>query len=158
MSVPALKLDPQSAAMPVASDLLGTLDAHADLMLDMPRGLFGFPQCRRWVLADAGRDGLFWLQSADHASLAFLLADPFQFVPEYTVDLGPAALKELRASSPTDVAVFAIVTLPGPLDPELTVNLQGPIVLNLALRCGVQIVVPDGPFGVRHPVTLRDAR
>jgi flagellar assembly factor FliW len=142
----------------VASDLLGPLDARADLVLELPRGLFGFPECRRWVLADAGRDGLFWLQSAEHASLAFLLADPFVFIPEYTVDLGPAALAELRAASPTDVAVFAIVTLPGPLDPEPTVNLQGPIVLNLTSRRGVQIVVPDGPFGVRHPVMLREAR
>jgi flagellar assembly factor FliW len=158
MSAPALRLDTHAPGMPVASDLLGPLDARTDLVLEMPRGLFGFPECRRWVLADAGRDGLYWMQSVDHASLAFLLADPFAFVPEYTVDLGPAALAELRAQSPTDVAVFAIVTLPGPLDPELTVNLQGPIVLNMSSRRGVQIVVPDGPFGVRQPVTLRDAR
>ena len=47
----------------VDSDLLGPLSVPARGILTFPSGMFGFPECRRFALVSAGRDGLFWLQS-----------------------------------------------------------------------------------------------
>ena len=44
-------------------------------------------------------------------SLVFLVVDPFVAAPGYEVDLGPFDLAELRAETPADVLVLAIVTL-----------------------------------------------
>ncbi|MDX2185077.1 MAG: flagellar assembly protein FliW [Gemmatimonadaceae bacterium] len=140
--------------MNVISSLLGQLDSQHDVVMHFPHGVFGFPGCRAWVIADAGRSGLYWLQSADEQSLTFLIADPFVFFPDYVVDLGHGALEELEATSPTDVAVFAIITLPGPVDPMPTVNLQGPLVLNLRARRGMQLVLQDSAYGVRQEIHL----
>lgn len=154
MTVPAVRLATPEPPMNVVSSLLGQLDSQADVVMHFPHGVFGFPTCRDWVIADAGRAGLFWLQSTEEEALTFLIADPFVFFPDYTVDLSPGPLKDLGATSPTDVAVFAIITLPGPFDPVPTINLQGPLVLNLRARRGLQLVLQDSPYGVRTEIAL----
>ncbi|HEY8484232.1 MAG TPA: flagellar assembly protein FliW [Longimicrobiales bacterium] len=128
--------------------------AAADPVLIFEEGLLGFPDCRRFTLLPTERDGLFWLQSLDHESLVFLVADPFRFVPDYVVDLEPAALRGLEPVLPTDIAVLAIVTLARQPGEPCTVNLQGPIAINLRTQRARQIVLPDPEYGLRHPLDL----
>lgn len=136
----------------VASDILGPIEATTDDVVEFTRGVLGFPDCRRFILVGSPRDGFCWMQSLEHSTLTFVLVDPFRVVPEYSVDISPALTRELRASAPADVAVFAIVTLPAAEGEPWTANLQGPLIVNARTRRAVQHVIPDGPFGVRHPL------
>ena len=97
---------------------------------------------------------MFWLQSADHAALAFLLVDPFLACEGYAVDLNAADLTDLRAVTPADVAVLAIVTLPRTRAESPTANLQGPLALNVADGRGKQLAISDKGYGVRHEIVL----
>jgi flagellar assembly factor FliW len=138
----------------IHSDLLGPLTVPAQDLVAFPVGLFGFPECRSFALVAAERDGMYWLQSADYGTLAFLLIDPFRFVEGYAVDLAATDLAELEATEPADVAVLAIVTLPATRAELPTVNLQGPVAFNLRLRRGKQLAISDGEWGLRHEVDL----
>lgn len=140
--------------MTLQSDLLGTLDISPDELVEFPAGLYGFPECRHFVLVKTDREGFYWLQSADHSALVFLLVDPFLHFPGYSVDLAPAELLELAATEPTDVAVFAIVTLPGGREEEPTANLQGPLALNLRQGVAKQLAISESEYGVRCPFGL----
>jgi flagellar assembly factor FliW len=141
----------------VHSDLLGDFTILSTSAIDFPSGLLGFPECRRFALVRGGTDSAYWLQSLDHAALVFLLVDPFPHFADYSIDLPAAELAELGASSPADLAVLAIVTLPPPgLDARPTANLQGPVAVNLRERRGKQIVSGDTDFGVRCPFDLVD--
>ncbi|HEX7239812.1 MAG TPA: flagellar assembly protein FliW, partial [Longimicrobiaceae bacterium] len=97
----------------VHSDLLGALDVPDEEVIAFPSGLFGFPECRSFVLVPAAREGMYWLQSVEHGTLAFLLVDPFLFFDGYAVDLGTAERAELEVRDASDVMVLTIVTLPG---------------------------------------------
>lgn len=143
--------------MVVESDLLGPLSVTPEELIDFPTGLFGFPECQRFVLVPAPREGMFWLQSADHSPLVFLLVDPFQFFDGYSVELGAAELADLRATEPADVVILAIVTLPRSRSETPTANLQGPLALNLGERRARQLAISDSKFGVRCPVDLNRA-
>lgn len=154
MTAPALARDPH-LTMHLRSDLLGDLEVAEDQLIDFPRGIFGFPECRRFALLPGSVDGTFWIQSVEHATLALFLVDPFVFVPGFVVDLPGADLSDLRATQDGDVAVLCIVTLPRSTADTPTANLQGPIALNPRARVGRQIVIADSPWGVRHPVELR---
>ena len=147
----ALDLTPR---VPVQSDLLGPLTVAPTDILKFPHGLFGFPECRSFVLVPAQRDGVYWLQSVDHSALVFLLVDPFITTIGYSVELAEPELRELEAREPADIAVLAIVTLPRSRDEQPTANLQGPLAMNLRAGVGKQIVFPDSDFGVRCPITL----
>jgi len=141
--------------MHIRSDLLGDLEATEEQLVEFPAGIFGFPECRRFVLLPGARDGTYWLQSAEHSALAFLLVDPFAYVPGYVVELPPGELHELQVTPGTEVAILCIVTLPRQRDERATANLQGPLALNLAARVGKQIVIPESPWGVREAIDLQ---
>jgi flagellar assembly factor FliW len=137
----------------VHSELLGTLTVPADELYTFATGLFGFADCRRFVLVDAGREGLFWLQSVEVAGLAFLLADPFLRHPGYAVDFPDADLAHIDVTSADELLVLVIVTLAEPPRP-CTANLQAPLALNVRARRARQVVLADERYGVRAPITL----
>ena len=141
------------------SDIFGPLEIADEQVLDMPDGPIGFPHCTRFALLPAGRDGYSWLHSMQEASLAFLIVDPFLYFEDYAVDLAGPILQRLDTTEPSQVNVFAIVTLPSAKSPA-TANLQGPLVFNVQSRTGFQAVIQDGTFGTREPVPreLRAAR
>ena len=140
----------------VASDVLGPLTVAPGELLHFPNGLYGFPDCRSWVLVPTKREGLFWLQSAEDAPLAFLLVDPFTHFPGYAVDLSPAELSRVGTSEPSEIVVLAVVTVGSRDGSPPTANLQGPVVLNMRARNGFQIVLSVEGYGVREPFTIAD--
>ncbi|MBX7120443.1 MAG: flagellar assembly protein FliW [Gemmatimonadaceae bacterium] len=133
----------------IKSHLLGDLAVPADAVLEFPDGLFGFPSCKEWVLVATERAGWCWLHSAEHPALAFLLVDPFTQFPAFAVDLTAQDLAVLGVSSATQVAVFAIVTLPRAAGDAPTVNLSGPVAIALPSRRGRQLVLNDARFDAR---------
>lgn len=140
--------------MIVASDLLGELTVQQDELITFPTGILGFPACRDFVLIPSEREGLYWLQSAERSSFAFLLVDPFLAVEGFTVELSPNDRAELEIESESDVIILAIVTLATPERGGCTANLQGPLAFNLRTRRAKQIAVPNSEYGVRWPVDL----
>jgi flagellar assembly factor FliW len=157
MSPPAALAYAIPATMKIHSDLLGTLDVAPDEMIQFDEGIFGFPDCHRYVLVATERDGLYWLQSADHSTLAFLLVDPFLHFDDFAVELGVAERRELDVEDQADVVILSIVTLPQSRAERPTANLQGPLALNLRARRGLQLAIAESRWGVRCPVDLTNA-
>lgn len=140
--------------MIVHSEILGPVTVSDESLIHFPAGLFGFPACREFALIPAHRTGMFWLQSVEHAELAFVLVDPFEAFPGYSAEIGAADLVDLKADDPSQVAVLAIVTLPDSREGQPTANLQGPLALCLASRTGKQLALEDPTHGVRSPFSL----
>jgi flagellar assembly factor FliW len=140
--------------MIIQSDLLGSLEVEPDSVFEFNQGLFGFPAVRSFVLASAERSGLYWLQSAEHSALTFLVVDPFLYFGDYVVDLGDADLKDLGVENPDEVSILAIVTLPSSRNETVTANLQGPLALNMRTHVGKQVVHQEPDYGTRCPFKL----
>lgn len=143
---------PACAPSTVVTNLFGPIDIQEEQLLDFRDGLLGFTLCKRWLLIAGKKPGTAWLQSADHGSLAFLLVDPFVAFEGYTTHLGPSEIDALDARDPSQIAVFAIVTLPSGDAPEPTANLRGPVVINAKARLGAQLVSSEGTWSVRQPL------
>jgi flagellar assembly factor FliW len=153
--IPAMAVvAPACTPTTVVTRLFGPIDIDADQLLDFREGLLGFSLCRRWLLIAGKKPGTAWLQSADHGALAFMLIDPFLAFEGYTAHLGPLEIEQPAARDPSQIAVFAIVTLPSPDALEPTANLRGPVVINVRSRLGAQIVASDGTWSVRQPLPL----
>jgi flagellar assembly factor FliW len=131
----------------VASRLFGPLSVRRDAILTFAAGLPGFAGERRFVLLPAASDGVYWLQSADEGSLAFLLVDPFTTFPGYEIDV--------PEPSERPPLVLAVVSLPR-LDGEAcTANLQAPLLIDLATRQGRQLILEGQTYGPRHAFDLK---
>jgi flagellar assembly factor FliW len=155
MNTATALVTPDTSERTIESALLGVLAVPEIQMFTFERGLLGFPEAREFALVPARRGGMFWLQSADFEALTFLLVDPFQFVPDYSVELGEPELGSLIPEAQEDLLLLAILTLPRSPDALATANLQGPLALNLRVRQGRQVVIADSPWGVRYEIHLK---
>ena len=122
------------------------------------RACWDFPSAGGSRSCAAERDGLFWLQSMEYSTLAFLLVDPFTVDSDYSFDVQPSQIADLGPADPADVGLLSVVTLPANRDEQPTVNLQGPLIINFKTRQAKQVVSGDDQYGVRCPVDLASAR
>ena len=143
---------------PVESEILGNLTVSEAECLTFPEGILGFPACHRFILVPASRRELFWLQSVEHGSLAFLLVDPFAVVDGFSVDISEADLAPMRPSDPKQMGVLAIVTLPRKPGETATANLQGLLAIDFSQRMGKQTVIPESEYGIRWPIDVQKTR
>lgn len=155
MSAAPLMAAAAPAPLLVASELFGPLRVAPEECLVFPEGLLGFAAQHRYVMLPAAAHGLYWLQSCEEGGLVFLVVDPFAFVPDYGVDVSDDDVVAQGAEGPEDVAVLSIVTLPASPTSACTMNLQGPLLVNLRTRLGFQRVCSDDRYQARHPVDLR---
>jgi flagellar assembly factor FliW len=149
-----LTLVPEDGDVVVDSKLLGELHVRPDDVLLFPAGLLGFPECRRFALLRGGTDALFWLQSLEYPTLAFLLVDPFTIESNYSFDVQPSQIADLGPADPADVGLLSVVTLPADRAELPTVNLQGPLIINFKTRQAKQVVSGEDQHGVRRPIDL----
>jgi flagellar assembly factor FliW len=123
-----------------------------------PAGLLGFASCRRFTLgpylpAD-GSPSPFLLLRAQEEDISFPLIDPSWLMSDYHLFPTPEVLARLGVSSAVDLIVLVIITLRVQLE-EVTVNLQGPLLLNPVSRLGLQLV--EEAYPVRYPLLVRQA-
>jgi len=138
----------------ISSELLGPFEIPSSDIVRFPGGLYGFPECRAFVVIPAAREGLFWLQSTDYGTLSFLLVDPFRWFPDYQIELDEADIARLGSNDPQHVLVLAIVTMPAGDGEPCTANLHAPILFNMRDHLAHQSIRPDDGNGIREPFFL----
>ena len=136
--------------MEIQSTRFGIIDVDDERIINMPRGLLGFPNHTRFALIQAGEENyFFWLQSIDEAGLAFVVTDPTIFFKDYEVPLRDETKTELKLEEPAFAQVFVVCNR---IDEWLTGNLLGPIIVNAENRLSVQVVLTEKKWTTRQPL------
>jgi len=141
--------------MKVMSTRFGQIEVDQERLLKFPKGLLGFPENQDYALLQTNNEGnFFWLQSVDRPEVAFVVCDPLLCAPDYQVPIKPEDHELLELQSLDHVQILVIVNK---IDRNLTVNLQGPLVINALNRWGRQVVLSEKKFSTRHPMMNLDA-
>lgn len=136
--------------MVVQTGRFGQLEFHDDEIVEFPHGVFGFPDLHKFALVDPADDTLIlWMQSLEQPAIALPLLEPKIFKPDYTARLSAAELRELKLENISASAVFSILTIPDDVS-MMSANLKAPIVINLKLRIGRQVVLQENEYGIKH--------
>jgi len=123
-------------------------------VLELPAGLPGFPDARRFVLVEWGDGGspFSLLRSLDHDALEFLVAAPVVLFPDYAPELDDVDAGALGLHEADDALILVIVTV-GEEAEDATANLLAPIVVNVHTLVAAQIALPDAPVDdLRRPL------
>jgi flagellar assembly factor FliW len=138
--------------MKIATSRFGEIDVDAESVVDMPDGMLGFSEFKRFVLIQHNQGSPFlWYQAVAEPNLAFVIVDPFMFFPDYEVILSREDLDVLDAEDFGKLAVFAVVVIPE--NPEdMTANLRGPIVINVGNKTARQVVLNDERYSPHQPI------
>ena len=140
--------DQGSRVIAAESELIGLLGKE----IFFPTGLLGFPSCERFSFnrfnpGDGSPSPFFILVSADQ-EVSFPLSHP-DFVPrDYPLEISPEVMSNLEAQSGADLVAMLIVTVRDRPE-EITVNLQGPLIINPSALIGMQLVVDKYPVRYR---------
>ncbi len=134
---------------------IGPLVVSTDKTIRFPRGLIGFESLRDFALVEFKPGTPFhFLQSLELPSMGMMLADPFSFLPGYEIRLSSAEERILKVHSIRDLFILVSVTVPKG-DPEgSTLNLTGPICVNVQERLGLQS--PQVELGFPSRILLRE--
>lgn len=136
--------------MQVNTSRFGTMDIQEENILTFTQGIPGFEQLQRYVLIQPDADVPFcFFQSVDDESLAFIIIDPFLFYPDYDFQLPENVQEELSIESEKDVKIWSIVSVPESFN-DATVNLMAPLVVNLELMLGKQVILHDSDYRTKH--------
>lgn len=124
----------------------GRLEVTIDKVIHFPNGLIGFPDVKRLILMDYNDTSIKWLQAVDDPDVAFIVMPPFEFFPDYSLKIEKSIRKLLAIDNEEDLVTLAIMRVDGG---KVTVNLQGPLVINSINKKGIQIVNEDSRFSCR---------
>ena len=130
----------------------GTIEIDKSEIIIVPEGIIGFPDIKRYVILDMGKDTPFKLfQAVDEPTVGFVIIDPLIFKSDYSVKIRKEDLYSIRAEDIEDIITAVIVTIPE--DPyKMTANLRGPLLINLKSRLARQLVLADDTYTTRHEI------
>ncbi|WDI39814.1 flagellar assembly protein FliW [Bremerella sp. P1] len=119
----------------------GQLDIRQDEIITFPNGMIGFDDHTKWaILADESNESVGWLQSLEDPGLAFAVVSPRRYIPSYKVRISPEQASSLQIDAGMETFVLVVVSRE---DSLVTVNLRAPLLVNLSLQIGRQVITTD---------------
>ncbi len=117
--------------------------------IELPYGMPGFPGVHQFTISPLGpgMEPFLRMESVDPAGLVFVVVPPGALFPDYSARIDEEHVEGLGITGAADAGILAIVTLGVP-PKSPTVNLLGPLVLNLRTGKAAQVV----QHGSEYPV------
>ena len=138
--------------MIINSRRFGEIKIDPSKVLTFPEGMIGYGLHHRYVVLPFAEGTPFeLLQSVDEPNLAFVLINPFLFRPDYRFDVSDEDLEDIRVKEIKEVVIRVTVTLPRNL-PQMTANLQGPVLINETKLLARQMVLINTDYSLTHPI------
>ena len=147
--------------MLINSTRFGTFEVGDDAVLTFPDGVPGLPGEQYVLVARDESSPFYWLHSVEHSNVALPVTNPWLFFPQYDVRVPDDDARRVSLDAPEKAQILCVVRASEQLE-DFTVNLAGPIVVNVDGKLGRQILNDTGGYSVRHPlfseVELAEAR
>ena len=138
--------------MLVQSTRFGELEVAEEQIMDFSEGLLGFPDEKKFALMEYKPESPFYImQSMTDSDLTFLMINPFAFFNDYDFHMDDALMSEIGLTADNPPTVFNIVTVRDKLE-SMTVNLAGPVLVNIRDRKAAQWVIEKTQFPTRYPL------
>lgn len=135
--------------MKISTSRFGKVEIVKDEIITFEEGLLGFGEYHQYIILNTDDGSPFrWLQCVDDGNLAFVIIEPLSFMFEYDIEISDADAAFIKLVRAEDAVLYVVVSIPAnPSD--MTANLQGPLVINVANRKGRQIISSNSRHSTR---------
>lgn len=141
--------------MIINTKVFGEVEITEEKIITFPGGIIGFPELKRFTLLhDEERGvsaGIRWLQSLEEPAFAMPVMDPLVVKPDYNPEVDDELLSGIGQLTADNLLVLVTVRVPSDLT-QMSVNLQGPIIINVDERRACQIILDTDTYPVRFPI------
>lgn len=141
--------------MNITTKVFGEITIDDDKIIEFPNGIIGFPELTQFALVHDSEKGtgttIHWLQSLQEPAFAMPVLDPLLVCSEYNPEVDVELLQSLGTLVPDETLVLVTVTVPKDLT-QMTINLKGPFVINVAEKKAAQVIVEGDKYQVKFPI------
>ena len=141
--------------MKIQTKIFGESEIADDKIITFENGIIGFPELKRFALLhdeEKGTNvGIRFLQSLDEPGFAMPVMDPLVVKPDYDPEVNDELLAAAGNINENNILVLVTATIPGDLT-QMSVNLQGPFVINVEEHKACQIILENGDYPVKFPI------
>ena len=139
----------------IKTRIFGDVEISDDKIITFDDGIIGFPELKHIAIMhdeEKGSDaGIKYFQSVEEPGFAMPVMDPLMVCENYNPQVNDELLAPLGELKDDNIIVLVTVTVPTDLT-KMTVNLQGPIIINADEKKGAQIIVEGNDYPVRFPI------
>lgn len=141
--------------MKITTRIFGEIEIADDKIIVFENGIIGFPDLKNFALIhdeERGTNtGIRFMQSLDEPNFAMPVMDPLLVKPDYDPQVDDELLASAGDISSGNILVLVTATIPGDLT-KMSVNLQGPFIINVDEHKACQIIVENGDYPVKFPI------
>ena len=141
--------------MLINTKIFGDVEISDEKIITFEDGIIGFPDLKHFTLIhdeEKGTDaGIRYFQSIEEPGFAMPVMNPLMVCETYNPQVSEELLASLGELKDENIVVLVTVTVPTDLT-KMTVNLQGPIIINSDEKKGAQIIVEGSDYPVRFPI------
>ncbi|MBR1476525.1 MAG: flagellar assembly protein FliW [Lachnospiraceae bacterium] len=141
--------------MKINTRVFGEVEVSDDKIIVFENGIIGFPDMKKFTMLhdeEKGADaGIRFLQSLDEPSFAMPVMDPLVVREDYNPQVDEDLIKGIGDLNEENLLILVTVTVPQDLT-KMTVNLQGPIIINVDTMKAAQVIIEGDNYSVRFPV------
>lgn len=129
----------------------GEVEYDPEQTVHFPQGLLGFDALRDFVVMPNRKEGpLFWIQSVDDPTIAFVLTDPTNFFLDYRVLPDVFECQKLGVKPGDECLALVVVTVQP--DRTITLNLAAPVLFAPATNRALQVILDNTKYQTRTPL------
>lgn len=138
--------------MKINTTRFGEIEIAESELIVMKGSILGFEHLNRFILlVHDDKTPLWWLQSVDDDSVAFVVVNPRFINPDFNPVILKGDLEFLDIKNSSDTALLAIVTVRShPF--RVTANLRAPILINATTRMAGQVVLDDPDYPIQYDI------
>lgn len=138
--------------MEFISKVHGKINYEEKNIITFKKGIPGFSELKKFVIVEMeGYEPFKLLHSLENSEVALIVTSPYEFYEDYEIKLKDETINNLNIKDPCEVMVISTVTLNSDVK-KITMNLQGPIVINTSNNLGEQIIVDNLNYLIKHPL------
>lgn len=141
--------------MKIHTKIFGEIEISDDKTIFFRDGIIGFPDLKRFALLhdeERGNNaGIRFLQSLDEPGFAMPVMNPLDVKPDYNPQVEDELLTAAGSVTHDNILVLVTVSIPGDIT-RMSVNLQGPFIINVDEHKGCQLILESGDYPVRFPI------
>ncbi len=138
----------------IQTKMLGEVEINKNEILTFKEGILAFHEIKNYIILETPKKTSFkYLQSIHKPSIAFVILRPEDLFIQYKPQISQSALSSIELDIlKNKYSIYCIITIPQNQPEKMTLNLQGPIIVNEDLKLANQFISEDKNHSVREPL------
>jgi len=135
----------------IATRHFGEVEIDETKIVEFAKGIFGFEETKKFIVLYDGEEGnpFAWLQAINEKDICLPMVNPMLWYPQYSPDVDDELIANIGELNQDALEIYTVVVIPEDIK-NITTNLRAPIIMNKETRKGIQAVVNDDEYDIRH--------